>query len=314
MGSLGSYLKSEREARGLSIEEVAHVTNIGKKFLVAIENDANEELPSHTVTIGFLRAYSKSIGINSDEVVEKYNEYLVRLEQARVENISNNTEPNPLESANIKFILTIVGSLALIILLVVILSKLNSTPRKAGLDFSDAANSVEKPPPPSKNSPPLVSSSPVPSIVEAPGMETPGQGTPKGKDAPHNRATDPVEKTVPEKTMLSKSEEGTPPSPLSATALSPLKLIITAHEKAWINVVIDGDKIRDVILPENQTLTVKAETSFLFSTGNMKGIKLLLNGEPLDLPEKKGRVLKNFLITEENWKVSSGAKASDNDQ
>jgi cytoskeletal protein RodZ len=70
--SVGKYLKKERESRNLSLGEVAKNTRITEQILAAIENDRYDLLPSATYIRGFLSAYAKSMGIDPNDVILRY--------------------------------------------------------------------------------------------------------------------------------------------------------------------------------------------------------------------------------------------------
>ncbi|MBI1883713.1 MAG: helix-turn-helix domain-containing protein [Chlamydiae bacterium] len=72
MDSLGQKLKKAREAKGLSIEEMAKLTKISDKKIMAIEADQYEELPAPIYVRGFLKLFSQNIGLDSKEVLEEY--------------------------------------------------------------------------------------------------------------------------------------------------------------------------------------------------------------------------------------------------
>lgn len=70
--NIGYYLRRTREVREISLEEISNKTKISKRFLEAIEEGRWEILPGEVFIIGFIRAYSKVLGLNPDEIVEKY--------------------------------------------------------------------------------------------------------------------------------------------------------------------------------------------------------------------------------------------------
>src|SRR3989338_5851928 len=72
MKSLGEYLKKERELRGVTIEGIASITRISSRFIHALENDDFKNLPSEVFVKGFLRAYTKCVGIDPNEVISIY--------------------------------------------------------------------------------------------------------------------------------------------------------------------------------------------------------------------------------------------------
>jgi transcriptional regulator with XRE-family HTH domain len=65
-------LREIRESRGLSLDEAARVTRIGKNYLAAIEEDSFDKLPSAVYIKGFLRVYAGYLGLADDEVIAMY--------------------------------------------------------------------------------------------------------------------------------------------------------------------------------------------------------------------------------------------------
>ncbi len=70
--SVGPYLKEVRESKGIGLEEAASVTRIGKNYLLAIEEEAFDKLPSAVYIKGFLRVYAGYLELSGDEVVAMY--------------------------------------------------------------------------------------------------------------------------------------------------------------------------------------------------------------------------------------------------
>ena len=70
--SLGKYLKRERENRKLSLKEVSKQIKVREPFLRAVEEDRRDLLPSVTYVKGFLSAYAKYLGLDSNEIILRY--------------------------------------------------------------------------------------------------------------------------------------------------------------------------------------------------------------------------------------------------
>lgn len=73
LASFGEELRREREIRGISLKEIADATKISKRFLEAIERNDHKTLPAPAFTRGFVRAYAHYVGLNSEEMVNRYN-------------------------------------------------------------------------------------------------------------------------------------------------------------------------------------------------------------------------------------------------
>jgi cytoskeleton protein RodZ len=70
--SFGTWLRRQREARQISLREVADRTKISLRYLQAMEDDRFEVLPAPVFAKGFLREYARYVGLSPDEVVNHY--------------------------------------------------------------------------------------------------------------------------------------------------------------------------------------------------------------------------------------------------
>jgi Uncharacterized protein conserved in bacteria len=89
--TIGEELKRLREARGISLKEIADSTKIGKRFLEAVEQSDWKTLPAAVFTRGFIRAYARYVGADDEAALERYNAIL---ETERVAELEG--EPGPL--------------------------------------------------------------------------------------------------------------------------------------------------------------------------------------------------------------------------
>ena len=73
LASFGEELRREREIRGISLKEISDATKISKRFLEAIERNDHKTLPAPVFTRGFVREYARYLGLNSEDIVNRYN-------------------------------------------------------------------------------------------------------------------------------------------------------------------------------------------------------------------------------------------------
>ena len=69
---VGETLRSERELRGISLEEVARSTRIPLRTLKQMESDGWSELPGDVFARGFLRSYAQAIGLDARPLLARY--------------------------------------------------------------------------------------------------------------------------------------------------------------------------------------------------------------------------------------------------
>jgi cytoskeletal protein RodZ len=70
--SIGRYLRRTREARAISVGEIARATRIPAPAIERIEADHFDDLPGEVFARGFLRAYAQALGLLPDDVLARY--------------------------------------------------------------------------------------------------------------------------------------------------------------------------------------------------------------------------------------------------
>ena len=91
MESIGEKLRSAREARKLSIREVANETNIAPTYIEALESEDFDKFPSETYIIGFLRAYSELLKLNGEDMIQLYKGYKIGESATPIEELTRPT-------------------------------------------------------------------------------------------------------------------------------------------------------------------------------------------------------------------------------
>ncbi len=84
--TIGIVLREGRLRQRLSIAECAKNTHISPRYLEALEEERWNDLPSESHRIGFLKLYSRFLGISADDVLSLYN-------QAKQTPVDNETAP-----------------------------------------------------------------------------------------------------------------------------------------------------------------------------------------------------------------------------
>jgi cytoskeletal protein RodZ len=70
--TLGQYLRREREARSVSLEELSRGTRISRPYLEALEQDNFPFFSKREYILGFLKGYARHLGLNAEEVLKRY--------------------------------------------------------------------------------------------------------------------------------------------------------------------------------------------------------------------------------------------------
>lgn len=74
MSSLGIRLREIRLAKGVSLDDIARSTRVGRRHLEALESDSLGELPPPVFVKGFIRAYCEFLEASPDEALRLYRE------------------------------------------------------------------------------------------------------------------------------------------------------------------------------------------------------------------------------------------------
>jgi cytoskeletal protein RodZ len=73
---IGERLKAAREAKGLSLDDVANRTRVPIRHLQHIEAGEWDALPAPTYSVGFARSYANVVGLNGSEIGAELRERL----------------------------------------------------------------------------------------------------------------------------------------------------------------------------------------------------------------------------------------------
>ena len=111
--SIGEELRRARESAGLTLAEVAERTKVRPGILAEIEADDHDRLPALTYSLGFVKAYARTVGLDPTAAGERY-----RMESQKGDPIPTMVDLQPLEAKRLPSTKLVAGSVALLALLV----------------------------------------------------------------------------------------------------------------------------------------------------------------------------------------------------
>jgi len=267
MKRLGEFLRGERQARGISLQQISADTRISMKMLQAIEEGDGEQLPAPVLIKGFLRAYAQRIGLDPEDVIVEYQDLIeeVGARQEAIEKFHQRLHP---KSSKKKFfaLFLALGLLAGLALL-----------------WSHASYVRRQPKTPAEGKSSL--------SVEV------GQKTTRADLASEPNEKQPSEESTKAADEI-ETEAGTKsfqPSVLEATVESlpaPFVLRVEALERTWLRIIIDESREREYLLQPGEQLTWMARSDVELLVGNAGGIRLFLNDNPLKPLGERGKVVR----------------------
>jgi cytoskeletal protein RodZ len=280
--SLGAYLRSLREAKGGSLEDMARSTRVGIRHLEALEDERLADLPSPVFVRGFIRAYCSFLRENPEPALGRYQE----LAGTRAAAQAANAPPRP---RNTWASSSLVVGLVLLLILGVGLILVNLSVKKSG--GTPATTARTEPARPSTSTAPSPALVPAPS-TPAPAISAPPVTAPTPSPTPPVAADPPRPETPPAGSPAPTAPPATRPAP--GTASTGQRLVIRAVEPTWVRVQTDEGRIAEELLPAGASREWAAERRFLVTIGNAGGVELTLNGKALPPLGPKGTVIQRL--------------------
>jgi cytoskeletal protein RodZ len=117
----GERLRIAREAKGLSLEDIAAQTRIPRRHLESIEKAEWDSLPAPTYTIGFAKSYASAVGLDRVEIGDQLREEMGG--QRFASNTADVFEPADPRRTMPKGL--VIGAVLAVIVLIAVMSWLN---------------------------------------------------------------------------------------------------------------------------------------------------------------------------------------------
>ncbi|AEJ18625.1 helix-turn-helix domain-containing protein [Gracilinema caldarium] len=110
MESIGGQLRSARESKGITFEQIYRDTNIPKKYLEAMEAEDFSQFPGETYLLGFMRSYSDYLGLDSKDLISLYKSIKIQEQPVPMEQLLRDPKP----ANRIPFIIALVAVVLII--------------------------------------------------------------------------------------------------------------------------------------------------------------------------------------------------------
>src|SRR4051812_32749940 len=141
---VGERLRVAREAKKLSLEDLAAQTRIPQRHLASIETGDWDNLPAPTYTVGFAKNYATAVGLDRDEIGNQLREEMGGQRFAA----SSADVFEPADPARTMPKGLVLGAIAAVIVLVVVMSWLNNRSLEQTEEPGNAAVENAAVPPP----------------------------------------------------------------------------------------------------------------------------------------------------------------------
>ncbi|SEN04832.1 RodZ domain-containing protein [Halomonas caseinilytica] len=319
--SPGELLRRERDALGLSREEVAAALNLRPAVIDGLENDSYEEVPIATYRRGYLRSYANLLGLDETRVLAAYKAHFGKDDEHKVTPVHVVNKPPSRIGAWLFRLATLVVIAGLIgLTLMWWQSRGGSEPPSpndsapVAVDGIDGNAAITEGSAPSDDAA-ASSADGAQSSADATDTSSPtgssdgpatDESTAQPDDEPDLLST--TDEASPEATSdadtaeASASEEGNglaegneasseagDEEADSATQADPRVLNLTFNEQSWTEIFDANNQRVFVGLQEpGTTARVEGDPPFRLTVGNATGVELRWGGETVDLVERAG--------------------------
>jgi cytoskeletal protein RodZ len=262
-GSIGDFLRSEREKQGLDLNDIFQVTKIRPNILEYIESDQFDRISSSDLfVVSFLKSYAQALKLDPDPVIKKFRTAAAKknVQFPKGGFVRRNISPQLLAVS--------VAIILLICLIIMIVPSLK-----------DRFSPENKEQPPQKD----VLFGELDNNVDFSYHNKPVTFT------EHH----PISKTVKSADNLTQSDtkdeisQQTEKEKINADKYS---LRLKAIEKTWLKITVDDQPPNEFMLKPGDVLSKEADNEFQLLLGNATGLEIYLNDQPVKVSGRPGQV------------------------
>jgi cytoskeleton protein RodZ len=252
-------LKSLREARGLSLNDVFAMTRVSLINLQAVESGDFDRLPPPVYARNFIRKYARAIGVDEEPLLTRYEKHLESLKPLREE--TEVRKPWPENGRRYRFLFI---SLAAVILAGILVY---------AIFLYDQSG---KTPPSASRIEPTSSAQ----LKDTPPVEPPS--------APQVKVAPPSPETT--KSIAATPLQSVAPPPATASGKMH-HLVIEARELTWVRITEDRNLPYQALLKPGDKIERMASEYFLLDIGNAGGLNLTFQGKNMGSLGKRGQII-----------------------
>jgi len=283
-------LRKAREAKGLSLEDLFQRTRVRVVYLQAIEDEEFDLLPVPVYTKNFIKIYARALGIDSEPIIKRYEDYLNSRREAPApapEEVSEGKHPFTKITGQKTYL-----SIVFVLMAVIIVSWLIFKQSESSSDIINSNNSIinavqENKEQNVKSS--LNTTVPATEQIEsntALAQNKINKQLPVKMQTASTYAGSENNDIKPFKKQISLPVENTVSNNSGETSL----LVIKATEETWMRIKADQNPSFQVMLKPGEKLERRAE-SFNIDIGNANGVKVQFKGKNVENLGKTGEVV-----------------------
>jgi len=277
MSSLGLYLRGLREAKAMSLDDIARSTRVGRRHLEALESDTFGELPAPVFVKGFIRAYCEFLDASPEEALGLYRETTGEAASSQGP-LRPMPAPRPRRAGPLT--ISVVLFVALGASLFALRIGLRTPPKDTPVTSAPAKEELRTPPAtPAGTGKAGIVAAASPTATKAP-VTSGGPASPAASAAPPAAAP----------SIAPAQGEARPGNQ---------RLVVRAIEPTWLRVQVDEGQVAEELLQTGAVREWSAARRFVLTVGNAGGIEIDLNGKRIPSLGASGAVIQRLVLPQE---------------
>jgi len=305
--SFGEKLKLEREKRKITLEEISVSTKIGTRMLQALEENKFNQLPGGIFNKGFVRAYSRCIGLDEDQTVADYlkasgdvpsvsaeiaahEDELHRRDDRDDGNDRGKARVSRLDASSDSPAHQIPWGLLAAILLLVALALLlwirrEHAHKKEALRTAPASAEAQSSGTQLSGKHLSANNADAGSASSVLATTAPSTAYPAQPNEPKSAA-----KAATSAAIAVKNAATTGPSVPAGEVAGMFTVVVQTREESWISITTDGKSVGSELLSVGSQRVARGRKEIIVKAGNVGGVDFLFNGKKLDIGGEFGEV------------------------
>jgi cytoskeleton protein RodZ len=261
-----SDLRKLRESKSLTLRDIEKITRISHTVLEAIEAEEFETLPEPVYTTAFIKKYAEILGVDGDDILNRYNAYVK--ERQIPEREDELLQEESWIKSNRYLLMWGVFVIIIVSFFVFYFFHQDYTEKKVDAVKKHVVEEFHEGPP-SKESEPV-------KMEENIGQPVQDSGISSSVIVNEEDGEEDVIEGVPEESVQETSE-----NERVITDVKGHSLTIKASELTWLKISQDDTRSLEYILRPGENLKKKAKENFRIVVGNAGGVDIIFDGKSL---------------------------------
>ncbi|MBV9072195.1 MAG: DUF4115 domain-containing protein [Acidobacteria bacterium] len=273
--------------RGVSLDEISQSTKIGTRSLQALEENDFEKLPGGIFNKGFVRAYSRFLGLDEERMIADFDSAFKEYKLARglpaeppvfVEQEPEDSTAKVSSGFLVTLVLIAAAAAGGYLFMRSRWSDRNVFVNPPATQTHAAPREEPKPANNQTSSAAAITEPPSSTQIPEPTSSMQKQNAAPVSSIAPTKA--PTESQLPTSAKLEAPIDSTTAAAVSQSAI---RLKVFAREESWLSISADGQNLGQQLLAPQHSRTIHAQKEVRLKLGNVGGVEVSFNGKPVNI-------------------------------